>query len=194
MTKMVYFIGMPFGMALAAACSSSSTSQMPYTPPPDMSDSGGSSGSSSGTASSSGSGSGSSSGSTSSGGACGPLVGVTCPTGQHCCTNTTDFSTMCGSSCSAGSIVVDCTSPTDCKDSTMPTCCGLHLAGIPADAGGAGGIPAGGMVECVATPDCTADSIVFCKKDADCPTGQTCNPGQMGVTQCGAPLSAADGG
>jgi hypothetical protein len=171
MSKMICFLAVPLGLALAPACSSSSPTGGGSTPSEVASDSG------------SGSGSGSASGSGSSGGACGPLVGVTCPMGQHCCTNTTDFSTRCGATCSSGSIIVDCTAPTDCKDPAAPKCCGLHLAGISADAGGAGGIPAGGAVECVAT--CSSDSIVFCKSTADCPTGQTCKPGQMGVTQCG---------
>lgn len=102
---------------------------------------------------------------------------------------------MCAAPCDPGSIVVDCTAPTDCKDPSTPTCCGLHLAGVPADAGGAGGIPPGGMVECVAKSACTSDSIVFCATAADCPSGQTCNPGPMGaVMQCGAPMAAGDGG
>lgn len=62
-------------------------------------------------------------------------------------------------------------------------CCGLHLANST-DAGGSGAtLPAGSAVECVST--CGSDSIVFCKTTADCPSGQTCKPGQMGVTQCG---------
>lgn len=172
MSKMICFLGVPFGIALAAACSSSTGSS---TPSDLGSDSGGGSGSGSGSSSTS-------SGSSSSGGVCGPLVNVTCPSGQHCCTNTTDYSTMCGSTCKPGSIPVDCTSPSNCKDPKAPKCCGLGLAGKTGGDSGTGAAISG-AVECVAS--CTSADIVFCDTDADCPTGQTCKAGQGGVKQCG---------
>jgi hypothetical protein len=123
-------------------------------------------------------------------------VGVSCPSGQHCCTNSSTYATMCGADCPAGTLIVDCTAPSDCKDSAAPVCCGLHLLAAAqaafSDAGSAeagAGVPASGGVQCVAT--CPSDSVVFCATGADCPAGESCNAVQQGVMQCGAPM---DGG
>jgi hypothetical protein len=185
MTNTRVFFGISFGVALAAACSSSS-------PPGNTGADGSTGNSSSGGGSGNSSGSGSGSGGT---GGCGPITGGTCPTGQHCCVNTAPdagFATMCATDCPPGQIIVDCTTPSDCKDPASPKCCGLHLAAATADAAALeGGSPAGSGVQCVAPSACGTDSIVFCTSTAaDCPTGQTCNAGLGGVKQCGVP----DGG
>jgi hypothetical protein len=181
MKKMLGFL--PFGIVLAAACSSSS-SNTPTSP------SGAGSGSSSGSASGSGSNSGAAGGTGQPGDMCGALNGVNCATGLHCCTNTSTLSTMCASDCPSGSLITDCTKPADCNDPAAPKCCGLHLlaASTSNDASAAG--VSGGGVQCVAT--CPSDSVLFCTATADCPTGQTCNAAIPPTKECGAP--SGDGG
>ncbi len=181
-------LGISFGLALVAACSSSNspTGTSTSSNQPAGGGSGGGSGSGSG-----GSGSGSGGGPTIVGGGqqCGPLFGSICSSGLHCCDKLSDNSTMCASTCPPGTIITDCTSPNDCKgDPTKPICCGIDLLGATPE----GGAPNGGGVQCAAT--CPTDtSITFCATNADCTGGQTCaaGPATRGITMCGA---ARDGG